>query len=132
MLMIDRGNVCALANAYAEAWSARSPEAVASFFAPDGQISINRSEPTKGRDAIAQMAAGFYAELPNMIVRCDGVRASGSHALLLWTFEGHHARTHNFVRVVGWEEWEFNEAMKIESSLGWYDAADYDRQIRGG
>lgn len=128
----DLAKMGAFASAYAEAWSAKSPEAVASFFAPEGRISINRGEELKGRPAIAQMAAGFYADLPDMVVRCDGVRAAGSHAILLWTFEGHHAQSKNFVRVSGWEEWEFDEDLKISSSLGWYDADDYDRQIGGG
>jgi hypothetical protein len=109
-----------------------SPDAVASYFAADGQISINCGEPSKGRAAIAEMAGGFYADVPDMVVHCDGVRAAGSHALLLWTFEGHHATTQNAVRVSGWEEWELGEDLKIVASLGWFDADEYARQIAEG
>jgi uncharacterized protein (TIGR02246 family) len=46
-----------IAKNYAAAWSSKSPEAVASFYADDGQISINRGDILKGRDAIVEMAA---------------------------------------------------------------------------
>ncbi len=49
-----------LAAAYAEAWSSGSPEAVASFYAEDGRIIINRGEPWNGREAIARMAGGYW------------------------------------------------------------------------
>ena len=131
-MSIDSLTIGEFARAYAGAWSAKSPEAVAAFFSADGTISINRGDVLKGRAAIAQMAAAFYADLPDMIVRSDGVRLAGSHAILLWTFEGHHAQTGNRVQVSGWEEWEFDSTPSIRSSLGWYDAADYARQIEGG
>ncbi len=47
---------------YSKAWSSGSPDAVASHYAPDDQISINRGDPIQGRQAIAEMATGFYAE----------------------------------------------------------------------
>ncbi len=47
---------------YSKAWSSGSPEAVASRYAPDGQTSINRGDLIQGREAIAAMAAGFYAK----------------------------------------------------------------------
>lgn len=120
-----------LATDYAQAWSSGSPEAVASFYAEDGQIIINRGQPLKGREAIARMTAGFYAEVPDLIVRCDDFRMAGRHVIFVWTLEGHHAGTENFVTVGGWEEWELDEDMKVAFPLGWYDAADYARQVEG-
>ncbi len=121
-----------MAERYAEAWSSHSPEAVASYYAPDGQISINRGDTLKGQEAIVEMAAGFYAEFPDLIVHCDELRTAGNHAIFVWTLEGHHAETKNYVKVAGWEEWELDENMKIKSSLGWFDAEDYDRQVAEG
>ena len=118
-----------IASEYAEAWSSHSPEAVASFYTEDGQIEINRGQPLKGRDAIAQMAEGFYASFPDLKVHCDEVRTAGSHAIFAWTLEGHHAETKSFVKLAGWEEWELDDQFKIKSSLGWFDAAEEQRQI---
>ena len=120
-----------LARDYALAWSSGEPEAVASFYAEDGEISINRGDVIKGRAAVAEMAAGFYAEFPDLEVRCDLMRKAGSHAVFIWTLEGHHAETKNHVVTGGWEEWELNEEMKVISSKGWFDADDYQRQIDG-
>ncbi len=103
-----------MAERYAEAWSSHSPEAVASYYAPDGQISINRGDTLKGQEAIVEMAAGFYAEFPDLIVHCDELRTAGNHAIFAWTLEGHHAETKNYVKVAGWEEWELDENMKIK------------------
>ncbi|CUH48629.1 nuclear transport factor 2 family protein [Ruegeria atlantica] len=120
-----------LARDYAIAWSSGDPNAVASFFAPDGQITINRGEPIVGRAAVADMARGFYADFPDLEVRCDMLRWAGSHAIFVWTLEGHHSETGNHVVTRGWEEWELTADNKVQTSLGWFDADDYQRQIDG-
>ncbi len=129
---LKSADIKSMAERYAEAWSSHSPEAVASYYAPDGQISINRGDTLKGQEAIVEMAAGFYAEFPDLIVHCDELRTAGNHAIFAWTLEGHHAETKNYVKVAGWEEWELDENMKIKSSLGWFDAEEYDRQVAEG
>ncbi len=126
-----RDTLNTLARDYAIAWSSGDPDSVASFYATDGQIIINRGDPLQGRDAIAEMARGFYAEFPDLEVRCDMLRWAGSHAIFVWTLEGHHAETGNHVVTRGWEEWELTEDHKVQSSLGWFDSEDYQRQIDG-
>lgn len=121
-----------LARDYAIAWSSGDPDAVASFYAPDGQIVINRGDALQGRPAIAEMVRGFYAEFPDLEVRCDMMRWAGAHAIFVWTLEGHHAQTGNRVVTRGWEEWELTDDGKVQASLGWFDAEDYQRQIDGG
>ncbi|MGV6804598.1 MAG: nuclear transport factor 2 family protein [Ruegeria sp.] len=120
-----------LARDYAIAWSSGEPEAVAAFFAPEGRISINRGDPIVGRSAITEMARGFHTEFPDLEVRCDMLRWAGSHAVFVWTLEGHHKETGNLVITRGWEEWELDSEHQIQSSLGWFDAEDYQRQIDG-
>lgn len=119
------------ARRYAEAWTSGNPEAVAAFYAPEGTITINRGDPHVGRAAITAMAAGFYAEFPDLVVHCDMPRRAGDHAVFTWTLEGHHAQTGNYVRVGGWEEWDLNEDGLVVQSLGWFDAEEYQRQIDG-
>ena len=41
-------------------------------------------------------------------------------------------RPKNHVKVCGWEEWELGGDLKVTSSLGWFDAAKYARQIAEG
>ncbi len=123
--------VAKLADAYTAAWNTGSPESVAGFFAEDGEIVINRGTPWRGRLGIAEMAAGFFADVPDMKLTCDGVRCAGSHAVYLWTFRGHDAKTKNALTVRGWEEWEVSDDMKVKSSRGWYDSEDYARQVAG-
>ena len=120
-----------LGHDYSAAWSSKSAAAVASFYSADGQIIINGGEPMSGHKAIAEMAAGFYAAFPDLIVRCDDFRVAGKHALFLWTLEGHHAETKNFVKVGGWEEWDLDDRSKVKASLGWFDTVDYEDQIAG-
>ncbi len=127
----EHADILEFAARYAAAWCSGNPDAVAAHFAADGSISVNRSDRLVGQQAISEMAAGFYAEFPDLVVLCDEVRSSGSHVLFLWTLEGHHSETENYVRVGGWEEWELDEDLKIKSSNGWFDANDYDRQIAG-
>ncbi len=130
--MTDATNFQKVAADYASAWSSGDPKAVASFYATDGQITINRGDDLIGHAAIEEMAAGFYAEFPDLKVFCDSARISGTHAIFIWTLEGHHSETKNHVKVGGWEEWELDENMKVKKSLGWFDAEEYDRQVAEG
>ncbi|TFU05693.1 nuclear transport factor 2 family protein [Polymorphobacter arshaanensis] len=118
----------ALAEAYTAAWNSGSADAVAAFFAPDGSITINAGEPWHGRGGVAAMAAGFFADIPDLALRCDGIRVAGTHIVYLWTFTGTHADTGNNVHVIGWEEWQLAADGSIQTSLGWFDADDYSRQ----
>ena len=108
--------------------SGKSADSVASFYAPEGEIVINRGEPWTGRSRVRDMAAGFYADVPDLTLTCDDVRCSGNHVVYVWTFTGHDATTGNPLTIRGWEEWELDEDLKVASSRGWFDADDYARQ----
>ena len=127
-MTVDREKLASIAAAYTAAWNSGSPDAVASFYAPDGQIVINRGRPWVGRRGIADMAAGFFADVPDLHLVCDEVRCAGDHVAYFWTFTGTHAATKRPLRVVGWEEWDLDADFKIMASRGWYDAAEYERQ----
>lgn len=116
---------------YTAAWNSGSPEAVAGFFAETGEIVINRGEPWIGRAKIAEMAAGFFADVPDLALTCDEIRPAGDHALYLWTFRGHHAETGHPLEVRGFEEWDLTDGPTVAASRGWFDADDYARQVTG-
>lgn len=130
-MTIEPTAVAAMAQAYTQAWNSGSPQAVAAHYAPEGRIVINRGNPWEGRAGIEAMAAGFFADVPDLSLTCDEVRCAGSHVIYVWTFTGHHAATGRPLEVSGWEEWELDDDLKVRSSLGWYDAEDYDRQVEG-
>jgi uncharacterized protein (TIGR02246 family) len=121
----------AAAAAYTAAWNSGSAEAVASFYAETGGIVINRGTPWKGRAGVQAMAEGFFADVPDLNLTCDGVRVAGDHVVYLWTFTGHHAETRNPLRITGWEEWDLDGEGKVTASRGWFDATDYARQVTG-
>lgn len=134
-MTISPADIHAMARRYAAAWSAHDPEAVAAFYAPGGRISINHGEPTIGRPAIADVARAFYADFPDLVVQCDGVRSSGNTALFLWTLEGTNpgaGGSGTRVKISGWEFWTLTDGVEIGASLGFFDAADYDRQLGRG
>ena len=126
--MIDAQKVAEIAGDYTAAWNSKSPEAVASFYALDGEIIINRGTPWSGRSRVRDMAAGFYADVPDLSLTCDDVRISDHHVVYVWTFTGHDATTGKPLKIRGWEEWDLNENLKVQASRGWFDAADYARQ----
>ena len=86
-----------LARDYAIAWSSGEAEAVAGFYATDGQFTINRGEPAVGQAAVAEVARKFHTEFPDLEVRCDMLRWAGRHAIFVWTLEGRHVETGNHV-----------------------------------
>jgi uncharacterized protein (TIGR02246 family) len=131
-MTIDHNKVKQIAEAYTAAWNSGSAEVVAEFYAKDGRIVINRGEPWEGRARVAEMAAGFYADVPDLKLVCDELRCAGDHIVYLWTFTGTHAGTNNPLRVVGWEEWDLDADYKVKASRGWYDVDEYQRQTGGG
>lgn len=131
-MSIDPTAVAIMAQDYTAAWNSKSAEAVASFYAADGEIVINRGDPWKGRSGIAEMAAGFYADVPDLSLVCDEIRCAGSHAVYVWTFTGHHSQTGKALKVHGWEEWDLGDDLKVRASRGWFDADEYARQAGNG
>ncbi len=123
--------IAAIAADYTAAWNSGSAEAVASFYAETGGIVINRGTPWEGRAGVQAMAEGFFADVPDLTLTCDGLRVAGDHVVYLWTFTGHHAGTGNPLRITGWEEWDLDEDGKVAASRGWFDAEDYARQVAG-
>jgi len=131
-MTIDLKTATDIAKSYTAAWNSKSPAAVASFFAEDGVVVINRGDPWSGRARVADMAAGFYADVPDLVLTCDDLRVSGTHVVHVWTFTGHHSGTGRPLTVRGWEEWDLDADHKVTASRGWYDGADYVRQVEGG
>src|SRR5215472_10696655 len=121
-MTIDHYDAMKFATDYTAAWNTGAPEEVAAFYAADGAILINNGEPWNGRARIRDMAAGFFADVPDLFLTCDLVRCAGDHVVYLWTFKGTHAGTGNPLRISGWEEWDIDADGRIASSRGWFDA----------
>ena len=126
---MDPMKVTKIAADYTSAWNSKSPEAVAGFFAEDGEIVINCGDPWSGRSGVRDMAAGFYSDVPDLSLNCDDVRVSNNHVLFLWTFVGHSSATRNPLKIHGWEEWDLNEDLMVQSSRGWFDAEAFKQQV---
>ena len=92
---------------------------------------MNGGAPMTTRAEIAEMASGFMADFPDLTLSCDRVLVADHHMVYAWTFEGHHRDGGNFVSFSGWEEWDLDSDLKVSKALGWYDVADYDRQVAG-
>lgn len=131
-MTIDPNAMAEIAAAYTAAWNSGDPARVASFYAENGRIVINKGDPWNGRAKVQEMAAGFYADVPDLKLACDDLRCAGDHVVYVWTFTGHDAGTGNPLTVKGWEEWEIGEDGKVQASEGWFDANEYARQASGG
>ena len=123
------------ARAYTEAWCAHDSAAVALLYSIDSAgITINEGEPWVGREGVAEMARGFLATFPDLVLRMDYFHCSGTHAVYHWTLEGHNTGpggSGNHVKTPGWEYWRYSDDRLVAESLGHGDAGDYSRQING-
>ena len=122
------------ARRYAEAWCSHVPESVAAFFADNGSLSVNDGQAAIGRKAIAEIAQGFVRGFPDMIVTFDKLEPRGDRVAFHWTLIGTNTGPGgrgNRVRISGYELWKINDAGLIGESRGHFDAAEYERQLRG-
>jgi steroid delta-isomerase-like uncharacterized protein len=120
------------ATRYAAAWSGRNPDALASFYAENGSLTVNAGAPSVGRAAIAATAKGYMTAFPDMVVKMDSVRWEGSHATFHWTWTGTNTGpggTGKAVRISGYEEWTLGADGLIVESKGHFDEAEYQRQL---
>ena len=120
---------------YTAAWCSQQPARVAEHFAENGSLKINDAAPSVGREAIKNSAQGFMTAFPDMVVKMDSLDVKGSHAVYHWTLTGTNNGpngTGKSVRIHGYEEWTLAPNGLIQTSLGHYDQADYDRQLQHG
>jgi hypothetical protein len=120
------------ARCYTEAWNSGVPDNVAAHFAPEGSLAVNGGAPATGRASIAELARSFMTAFPDLHLRFDGLEERTSGLAYHWTLRGHYAETGAAVEISGYELWTLDAAGLIERSLGKFDAADYERQIRAG
>ena len=116
---------------HAIAWSEGASDKIAELFAEMGTISVNGGAPHVGRAAIRENAKELLATFPGLVVHCCGTRHAGDKAVFIWTLEGNHAETGNFVSLPGWHEWELDDDMHVKRCKGFFDAGDLERQIKG-
>jgi predicted ester cyclase len=122
------------ASRYAKAWCSQNPDSVATFFAERGSISINNGPPAVGRAAIAKEAQAFMTTFPDMIVTFDKLEPRGETTAFHWTLTGTNTGPGGAgkrVRISGYELWKIDSDGLIAESKGHFDAAEYERQLKG-
>jgi uncharacterized protein (TIGR02246 family) len=117
---------------YTAAWCSREAARVASFYAPNGSITINGGAPSMGRTGVAAVAQAFMTTFPDLVVMLDAIQQDGENAVYRWTATGSNSGpggNGNQVRFSGREEWTFGADGLIAASRGYFDEADYQRQM---
>jgi steroid delta-isomerase-like uncharacterized protein len=132
---MNQSELTDFATRYAAAWSGQNPEALASFYAEDGSLTVNDGDPSVGREAIAATAREYMEAFPDMVVKMDSVSLEDSRVTFHWTWTGTNTGpggTGKPVRITGYEEWTFSADGRIVESKGHFDEAEYQRQLSGG
>lgn len=119
---------------YTDAWCSQDAASVAAFYAPDGVLTINGASPNVGRVAITASAVGFMVAFPDLVVEMDGLDVDGDRVIYRWTLHGTNTGpggTGRHVRIKGSETWTMGPDGLVATSIGAYDAPDYQRQLHG-
>jgi len=122
------------AERYRAAWCSQDAASVATFFAPDGSLTINGGAPAVGREEISAAARSFMIAFPDLRVIMDRLARAGDRIEFYWTLIGTNTGpggSGNAVCISGFESWRMGANGLIEESLGSFDAEDYARQISG-
>jgi uncharacterized protein (TIGR02246 family) len=123
------------ARRYTDGWCSQDPARVAENYAPDGSLTINDGAPSVGRAAITEAARSFMVAFPDMQVLMDDLVVHGDNAQYRWTLVATNTGpggTGRRIKINGFEEWTLGDDGLIDSSLGHYDQAEYDRQVQHG
>ena len=132
---MDNKKLKELATRYTAAWCSQNAASVASFFAENGSLKINKGDPSVGREAITKAAQGFMTAFPDMIVEMDSLSIKAKNIIYYWTLTGTNTGpggTGKSVKINGHEEWTIDEEGLISESKGHFDEAEYKRQLKYG
>jgi steroid delta-isomerase-like uncharacterized protein len=120
---------------YTAAWCSQNPERVAAFYSADGSLRVNNGPPAVGRAAIAEVARSFMVAFPDLCVGLQEMRGEAGAPEYHWTLSGTNTGpggTGRRVEISGFERWSMGSDGLIASSLGYFDAAEYGRQLADG
>lgn len=133
--VMDSKTLNDFATRYTAAWCSQHAASVASFFEEQGSLRINDGTPAVGRAAITNSAQSFMTAFPDIVVKMDRLVVKGANTQYHWTLTGTNTGpggTGRFVRISGFEDWRLGPDGLIAQSLGHFDAADYERQLKVG
>lgn len=119
---------------YTEAWNSLDPEKVVSFYAEDGTLTINNGTPSAGRSQLAVTVKSYMEAFPDIHLDMDSLVEDSGTYKYYWTFSGTNTGpggTGNKVKFSGFEHWTMNDNGLVQSSIGSYDAEDYNMQLNG-
>ncbi|MEP7271249.1 MAG: ester cyclase [Acidobacteriota bacterium] len=120
------------AEAYTAAWCSQDAASVASFYEEAGTLTINGEEPAVGPEAIQAAAQGFMTAFPDLKVFLDDLLVKDNATVYHWTLDGTNSGpggSGRAVRISGFEEWQIGPSGLIAKSRGYFDSAEYRRQI---
>lgn len=131
----DREAVHDFARRYTAAWSSQDAASVAAFFAPGGSLTVNGGAPLVGRAAITELAQGFMTAFPDLSLIMERLEARGGRVVYRWRFLGTNSGpggTGKSVDFSGFEVWRLDADGLIAESIGFFDGAEYERQVAHG
>lgn len=117
---------------YTAAWNSKDPAKVASFYALDGTLTVNQGTPAEGREALTNLVNSYMEAFPDMELTMDSLVADGDTYRYHWRFIGTNTGpggTGNKVDFSGFEQWTLNTERLVQTSIGTYNADDYNRQL---
>jgi steroid delta-isomerase-like uncharacterized protein len=129
---VTRSELTDFAIRFAAAWSGQEPEALAPLFAEDAVFTVNGGPPAIGRAAIVAMAREYMTAFPDMVVELDSVSREGDAATFHWHWTGTNTGpggTGRSIRMSGYEEWTFGPDGLLVQAKGYFDEAEYRRQL---
>lgn len=117
---------------YTAAWNSKVPAKMASFYAENGSLTINNGTPAIGREQLEETAKSFMEAFPDLVLTMDSLVAYGNTYRYHWRFIGTNTGpggTGNKVDFSGFEQWTMNKEGLVQTSIGTFDADDYQRQL---
>jgi SnoaL-like polyketide cyclase len=129
---LDLKQLREFANRYTAAWCSQNAAIVASFYSPEGSLTINDGPPAVGRHNITEAAQGFMTAFPDLQIVMDDVVERDDMTEYHWTLLGTNTGpggTRSRVRISGFELWQIGDDGLIAKSRGKFDHAEFQRQL---
>jgi len=119
---------------YEAAWRSLVPENPFSYQAKECTVTVNDGEPMIAAEERLGGIIGFMEAFPDLLITMKDIVEEDRGTVFYWNLRGTNTGsggTGNKVDIDGCEVWKLDNENKIVELKGYFDAEEYERQVKG-
>ena len=131
---MNKNELKSFGNEYEAAWRSLIPEYPFSYQAKECTVTVNDGELMITAEARLGGIIGFMEAFPDLLITMKDIVEEDRGTVFYWNLKGTNTGaggTGNKVDIDGCEVWTLDNENRIVELKGYFDAEEYERQVKG-